>query len=521
MYNAFKICYNWGIVEFLVIILDIAIRGVEGICPAACFCPSGTQNVYCSRKFLPFIPDGIPSDTIQLNLNDNNFQNPVLQRNNFTFYTRVEHLYISGCGIEYITRDTFADLPKLKWLDVSKNRLKIIDDYTFRGLTLQHLFLNGNPGLQLSNNAFAGLRTMGLYIHDCAISNISLDVIRPLNGTLKSLWLDGNKLETFNIEWLYLFRALSHIRLGDNPLHCNCEVKWLFEFYTMHDNMFSGVDPPSCRTPSKMRGRMFNKLTEEDFRCQLPVFKNVDLIFEEAVGKLTCQAMGDPVPVIYWIRPNNSSETFRPQGISKDNQGVMYISNPHSISNVKYTCIAGNAAGNVTLSLNVVWPPVYSRDVPGIPDDSKEKTTKAPPPKIKKEKKVIIPKVVKPTEKVKEKEYLTEKEVKPTEKVKSDNDDQELVIEADSNGNEHLSMEKQEVTPEVGGFTTVDIVGAVVGTFLLTLALCILIFHVFYRHQERMMYREQNSINEKHNNQIAEKEHAKMLCQNNHRDGVV
>ncbi|KAK3095098.1 hypothetical protein FSP39_010337 [Pinctada imbricata] len=514
MCNVFKFTNNWSAFIFL-ILFEIFIQGIDAVCPATCFCPSGTQNVYCSRKFLPFIPDGIPTDTIQLNLNDNNFLNPVLVRSNFSLYTRVEHLYISGCGIEYITIDTFADLPKLKWLDVSKNRLKIIDEFTFRGLTLQHLFLNDNPGLQLTTNAFAALRTIGLYIHNCAISNISLDVFRPLNGTLKSLWLDGNKLETFGIEWLYLFRALSHIRLGDNPLHCNCEVKWLFEFYKQHKGVFSGVEAPACRSPSKVRGKMFSTLIEDDFSCQLPVFRNVDLIFEEARGKLTCQASGDPVPVIYWIRPNNSSEIYLPQNtMNKDNQGVMYITNPHSISNVKYTCIAGNAAGNVTLSLNVVWPPVYSRDV-GIPDvpEEKKKVTK-PPVQVEKKEKVKsfeFNASTKPTEKT--------KEIKENEEKDEESD---VIIQAAGNGNAEMSVEKKLQKSSVSGFTLVDIIGAVVGTFLLTLLACVVIFHLFCRHQERLMYRQQNSINEKQSNQLAEKEkeHVKML-QNNHRDGMI
>jgi hypothetical protein len=181
-------------------------------CPGECACPPLSQNVYCSRKKLPFIPSGIPVNTLQLNLNDNNFQNPIVSRSNFSKYPVLEHLYLSGCGIEFISVDTFTDLVKLKWLDLSKNRLKVIADYTFRGLRVANLFLNDNPGVQISTGAFQGLRTKGLYIHNCAIANISLKFLSPLNGTLKMLWMDGNKFDRFGKECPWSRGVLTHWR---------------------------------------------------------------------------------------------------------------------------------------------------------------------------------------------------------------------------------------------------------------------------------------------------------------------
>lgn len=474
-------------------------------CPGACFCPSLTKNVYCSRKSLLQIPNGIPADTIQLNLNDNPFSVTTLQRSNFSFYTRLEQLFIKGCGIEYVSLDSFADLPKLKWLDISKNRLKAIDDYTFRGLTLEHLFLNDNPGIQLSTNAFGGLRTTGLYIHECAISSLAIEVFKPLNGTLKALWIDKNKIETFGTEWLYLFRKLSHVRLGNNPFHCNCELKWLFDFYNNdqnNQNKIPSKEEPSCRSPPNLRGKDFGALTEDDFTCQLPVFKNVDLIFEESVGKLTCLASGDPVPTIHWIKPDNSSETFPPKPNLvqiKDNEGVMYISNPHSVSNVKYQCVASNPAGNVTLSLNVFWPTHYPRDV-GIPDTPKPEK----PPTLK-----PTTQATTLSAKIEEKNSKTvfQKQPKPSEKV--------YVINANAT-KAGMSMEHRlSPSEESPDYTVVDIIGAVVGTFILTLIACVVIFHFFYRHHEKLFRDHPPPVNEKsppvNNFSPAEK----LLLQNN------
>ncbi|XP_033756317.1 leucine-rich repeat and fibronectin type-III domain-containing protein 5-like [Pecten maximus] len=470
-------------------------------CPGVCFCPTVSRYVHCSRKNLPFIPSGISNDTTHLYLNENNFQNPNLSRSNFTYLTSLEQLFLIECGIELIEVDTFRDLKKLKWLDISKNRLKIIYDNTFQGLHLDHLFLNDNPGMVLSTNAFQGLQAMGLYIHNCAIADINIDHIKPLNGTLKSLWLDGNKLEYFKNDWKYLFNTLSYVRLGNNPLHCNCEIKWLYSFYVSHDTMFAGVDPPSCLTPPRLRGKSLNFLTEQDFRCQLPVFKTVDVIFVESLGKLTCLASGDPVPTIIWVKPDKTKEVYAPKEIKDtpdDNEGVLYLSDPQSEENVKYQCIAKNPAGNVTFTLSVRWPPSFSQDFVQDPGIIESKPT---------------PEIHTPHNKQTHQPRLEQNATKGITKNK-----EQIVINAgQSSGISQVASNEPET--EVV-FSILDIVGAVVGTFLLTLLACIVIFHIFHRHQERFFYRDQNGVNEtrannKHLVTDVRNENVKML-QNNH-----
>jgi hypothetical protein len=73
--------------------------------------------------------------------------------------------------------------------------MQVITDNTFRGLTLDHLFLNGNRQIQLEPGSFEGLVTAGLYLHDCSIKSIRSDVLAPLNVTLRNLWLNGNELD--------------------------------------------------------------------------------------------------------------------------------------------------------------------------------------------------------------------------------------------------------------------------------------------------------------------------------------
>ena len=450
------------------ITLNVILTGLRvaaSACPSTCFCPSLTRIVYCPRKNLPFIPSGIPSETVQLNLNDNNFH-PIIKRENFTKFSDLEQLYLTGCGIEYIEVDTFVDNKRLKWLDIGKNKLKTIYDFTFRDLTFEHLFLNDNPGVHISTRAFGGLKTMGLYIQNNAIDKLSLEVLRPMNGTLKTLWLDGNKFENFNFEWLYLFRTLSHLRVGENPLHCNCEAGWLHGFYKATSRIFEGGSPPSCRSPSSLRGKMFSKLETPDFKCELPVFKNVDVVFDSNVGKMTCLASGDPVPKIYWMKPNGEAEVFIPKSedLTKEMEGVLYVTDPRSSNKNRYQCVASNPAGNVTFSLNVAWPstPKYKPEV-DEKDVMKDVYTdnKQEPGKEELDK------------------YSQKKEIKDT------------YIYDDVNNSPKTAPVKQD--DHGVQFSLGDIIGAVVGTFVLTLIACIIVFHFFSRHHRSPTY-QQNGV---------------------------
>ena len=40
-----------------------------------------------------------------------------------------------------------------------------------------------------------GLITAGLYLHDCSLRRLRVEVLAPLNVTLRNLWVNGNDIE--------------------------------------------------------------------------------------------------------------------------------------------------------------------------------------------------------------------------------------------------------------------------------------------------------------------------------------
>ena len=269
--------------------------------------------------------------------------------------------------------NTFADLPRLRWLDLSDNRLHVIPHRAFYGLTLQHLFLNGNHDIRLLPGSFDGLVTSGLYLHDCALQVLLPEILSPLNGTLVNLWLNGNHLTGVNRRLAPVFSQLSHLRLGANPLHCGCQTLWLKQLYDRQGGAtFRGAEPPTCWTPTRLRTKHFDQLTSADLHCTAPSFGNIDAVLDwRGTARLRCTATGQPTPIIYWIRPSGRTQRFdvrasqtnqkresvameRP-GDDERNEAKLSINYADEQSGL-YICVAKNEVGNVTLTINVTWP---------------------------------------------------------------------------------------------------------------------------------------------------------------------
>lgn len=485
-------------VVFLVVVFSSQVH-TTFTCPRDCFCAPHSKNVQCANKNFIKVPDGIPAETLELNLNENKFKNTGLTRRNLTELYNLQNLYLSDCGIETIAVDAFADLIQLTWLDISKNNIRFLADFTFRGLHLKHLFINDNPGIQLSIGAFAGMTTQGLYMNNCGLRRLPVDLMSPLNGSLKTLWLHGNNFETFSEKWLYFFRKLAHVRLGGNSFHCNCEIQWLYAFYKSSKlSLFAGAEQPQCGSPRLVRGKNFDDLTDEDFRCELPTFQNVDAVFDSKMGKLTCQAKGDPAPTLYWVRPDGTTETFYPRSDQEgqENMGLMFMTDAKLESKEMYKCVASNPAGNVTFSLNVVWPDLKP---PQPPTPKPTKPTKGSSNNNNNNNdKVIRDETTSPPPKAMYKNYA--------------GDDSEAYLWSGNSERSKLrpaekTISLNDVKDDDKQFGVVDVVGAVVGTFLLTLLLTVTVFHLYHRRRETLRQDEHYSMPDQINNKRSPQPH--------------
>lgn len=256
----------------------------------------------------------------------------------------------------------------------------MITEDTFRGVSLQHLFLNGNRQIQLVPGSFQGLSTTGLYLHDCSLTSLSPDILTPLNATIRNLWLNGNDLHRIDKRLSLMFSSLQHLRLGANPLHCDCSTMWLKQLFDTSPDIFRGSTAPSCSGPPRLKGRLFNDSTVDEFRCTAPQFTRAEATFNGSLGRLVCAAAGDPAPTVYWIQPSGRATKHEAKqqqqqqalavvtehdgvvagdGVdmsdSGENEGVLAVDVVESGIRMHgmYICIATNTAGNVTLTINL------------------------------------------------------------------------------------------------------------------------------------------------------------------------
>lgn len=312
----------------------------------------------------------------------------------------LEQLHLSDCAIRHIEPGAFFNLVYLRWLDLSDNEIATIAGYTFSGSHLEHLFLNGNRRLALVRSSFAGLSVSGLYLHDCGLTQLSADSLQPLVGELRTLWIQANQIQRLGPELNSLVTSLAEFRVSPNPLHCDCELLWLKQLYDAYREdrpradwgrrlAFTGNQPPACTTPEPLADRFISDLSVSDFRCQLPVFSDVDAEFDGSSGRLRCAAAGSPRPEVRWVQ----WPSYQPSAIVEVSQ-ISYELEGHGVAEVVlehrhdegvqtsptsvFSCVASNAAGNVSLAVTVQPRAAGSHNTPLNSGPPSERPTLVP-----------------------------------------------------------------------------------------------------------------------------------------------
>lgn len=109
--------------------------------------------------------------------------------------------------------------------------------------------------------------------------------------------------------------------------------------------------------------RYFWSIPEEDFTCEPPLITRHThklWVLEGQRATLKCRAIGDPEPVVHWVSPDdriiaNSSRT------SSFSNGTLDILVTVARDDGAYTCIAINAAGEATATVDLKIIPLPHR----------------------------------------------------------------------------------------------------------------------------------------------------------------
>ena len=180
----------------------------------------------------------------------------------------------------------------------------------------------------------------------------------------------------------------------------------------------------------------------------------------------------------------------------------MYMTNVKLTDSARYKCVASNPAGNVTFSLNVVWPAPPSTTAAERPPRPKgnvivaDATSQHPPSTAAAAEHVPNPKgnviVADATSQPSGGRQFRDEAV-PGGKKKGPYDwginKPEMKLGSKVEEGEVKPVEDPDVR-----FTIVDVVGAVVGTFLVTVLLCVLVAQLYWRRKERLRQEDHYSV---------------------------
>lgn len=364
---------------------------VSGPCPRRCRCQTSAppRSVLCPGAGLLFVPPGLDRRASELRLPDNFIAS--VRRRDLANMTGLLHLSLSRNTLAHIAPGAFADLRALRALHLDGNRLSSLGAAQLRGLvSLRHLILANN---QLGVLAAGALADCAETLEDLDLSYNNLEalpwdaVARLANvntlgldhnllaavpagafaGLHKLARLDmtANRLTTIPPDPLFSrLPVLSRPRpgapasalvlaFGGNPLHCNCELVWL-------RRLAREDDLEACASPPALGGRSFWAVREDEFVCEPPVVTHRSppvAVPEGRTASLRCRAAGDPEPRVRWVSPRgrllgNSSRTRAfPNGTLE-----LLAATPGDGG--VFTCIAANAAGEATASVELtVGPP--------------------------------------------------------------------------------------------------------------------------------------------------------------------
>ncbi|XP_030370405.1 uncharacterized protein LOC115621025 [Scaptodrosophila lebanonensis] len=331
-------------------------------CASNCTCKwtNGKKSAICSSLQLSTIPTTLSTELQVLVLNDNHI--PYLNREEFSALglLNLQRIYLKKSEVHYIHKETFRNLKILVEIDLSDNKLEMIDKDTFMGNDrLRILYLNGNPLKRLVAYQFPilpHLRTLDM--HDCLISYIDPMSLANLN-LLEFLNLKNNLLESLSE---YVFQHMTNLKtlsLEENPWQCNCKLRKFRNWYV--SSRLSSVSLV-CKGPPAQKDRTWDSVDDELFGCppRVEIFNNEEVQNIDIGSNTTfsCLVYGDPLPEVSWELNgkilDNDNVLFDAESIASDKLwSNLTVFNVTSLDAGTYACTGANLIGSVTQNISI------------------------------------------------------------------------------------------------------------------------------------------------------------------------
>lgn len=322
----------------------------------------------------------------------------------FRELTQLEELHLENNHISYVNSASFTSLSNLKRLLLSGNKIRGVSDHAFDGLdNLTSLYIEDNqltrvPSaslkatknikiLKLGGNFFPELHT-GDFVHltleEAFIENIAeltlvdrgafwdLPYLKTLHlhhnaklqfidskafinvPNLRILSLHGNNLSALSSEVVKTFQKPLQISLYENPLLCDCNVKWVYDIVNTNTNQIRMLNSDNmlCDRPVELHQIKLKDLNKSQIpdSCPPVLVGSINSTVDKKIDDthiFQCRAHGIPVPNVHWILPSGTilNQTSNDIHIHLKSPGSLCIYHLKPKDSGTYVCIAENPLG--------------------------------------------------------------------------------------------------------------------------------------------------------------------------------
>ncbi|CAH1776630.1 unnamed protein product [Owenia fusiformis] len=305
--------------------------------------------------------------------------NSPLDNLDFLENVRSANLKLDNCGIRNSDFTRF-DLPTTSILSVQKNKITFLDlDQLAHISTLRYLLLSENditeikdtlesfPDLVQFSMAKNKLKKIpqNLFKNNPKIVKLEFEYneieeisgsMFPEESTIRYFEFFGNHIQTIPDDMDAVLRrtildTFGYFHIHENPLHCNCELKWLKDLLeekpTIFDFGTSIQHDVMCTTPKVTK---FKLLDSAELTCLSPVIEAPNV--PENNNQWVCKAAGDPAPTVEW----RTAEDVVVASNEPHKRGDPFVSvslPKSSEEDGTFTCVASSTYGSSTASVTL------------------------------------------------------------------------------------------------------------------------------------------------------------------------
>eukprot|EP00111_Clytia_hemisphaerica_P004685 TCONS_00013463-protein len=204
-----------------------------------------------------------------LNLGKNNLKSISIKV--FEHLPSLEELYLNDNQLEGLPSELYNVLPNLRKLHLQNNNLK--DNKFIANLKkLEYLDLSKNKLKEIRARMFQNSPNLrSVRLEENQIEAIETDSFKTLSQ-LTEVLLNDNEIYTLDKKLFANKSQLKKVTLHGNPLRCDCNLHWIYNVLMSAPKMFDHKEEMRCHSPSTLVGKPIVELYEDSFGCELSVW---------------------------------------------------------------------------------------------------------------------------------------------------------------------------------------------------------------------------------------------------------